>query len=471
MRATAAVMLAGSRRVVRPSPFRFSLPITRSVQTSSLTGGNNTASKDAPSQTTQKPGPPPPSANTHHGLPVPANASSSSTGTDAPPSSPTSQPISQLYRYTPNTTLAPSLSLSELTRPGGRQSVSGVVATVFGASGFLGRYAVNHLGLIGSQVVCPYRGDGMNVRHLRMNGDLGQIVPVPFSLFDEDSCVKSVERSNVVVNFIGSRYQTPNYSYRDVNTTIPYRLARIASEHGVERFVHVSCYGASEDSASDYYKAKWEGEEAVKQFFPSATILRPTTVFGAEDRFLNWVATIGEKFAALPTVRGGEQRLAPIYVQDVARAVLSCVMYEESIGKTYEIAGPDVYTFNNIVRLVNHSAFSDIRVFPMPDLVAKLYGRLLEGVNLPLLNRLRAPIIYNADMVAQTYVDQVPDGSLPGLAALGVDPTPLLSVLDQLMLPHRPEGLAPERFLDAEKIKEAAKPVGREAVRQRQPVW
>ena len=97
-------------------------------------------------------------------------------------------------------------------------------------------------------------------------------------------------------------------------------------------------------------------------------------------------------------------------------------MYEESIGKTYEIAGPDVFTFNNIVRLVNHSAFADVRVLSMPDIVAKLYGRLLEGVNVPLLNRLRAPVIYNADMVAQTYVDQVPDGKLPGLAVTGSRP-------------------------------------------------
>ena len=209
----------------------------------------------------------------------------------------------------------------------------------------------------------------------------------------------------------------------------------------------------------------------MRHFYPDATILRPTTAFGAEDRFLNWIATIGEKFAAIPTVRGGEQRIAPIYAQDVARAVLSCVMYEESIGKTYEICGPDVYTFNSIVRLVNHSAFSDIKVLSMPDIVAKIYGRILEGINVPLLNRLRAPVIYNADVPAQSYVDQVPSGELPGLEALGVDPTPLLSVLDQLMLPHRPEGLAPERFPDAEKIKEAARPVGREAVRRRQPVY
>ena len=134
-----------------------------------------------------------------------------------PPSSGTQQPISQLYRYTTRTSLPPSLSLSDLTRPGGRQSVSGVVATVFGSSGFLGRYAVNHLGRIGSQVIVPYRGDGMSSRHLRLNGDLGQIVPVPFSLYDASSITKAVQQSNIVINCIGSRYETANYKYDDVN--------------------------------------------------------------------------------------------------------------------------------------------------------------------------------------------------------------------------------------------------------------
>ena len=235
----------------------------------------------------------------------------------------------------------------------------------------------------------------------------------------------------------------------------------------MDRFIQVSCFGASEHSDSEYFRSKWKGEQAVKAFYPDATIVRPTTVFGPEDKFLNWIATIGEKFYALPTVRGGEQRIQAIYAQDVARALLSCVLYEDSVGQTYEIGGPDIFTFNSLVDIVNHAAFSDIRVLPMPDFLAKVYGRVLEGVDgIPLLNRIRAPVIYNKDVVAQSYVDQVPSGEFPGLEALGVEPTPLLSVIDTLMLPHRPEGVAPERFEDSEKIKEAARPVGISELRQ-----
>ena len=404
--------------------------------------------------------PPAPSSGTSHGIPTPSIPK-------PPESSAIQQPIAQLFRDTPKTSLSPSLSLSDLTRPGGRQSVSGVVATVFGSTGFIGRYVVNHLGRIGSQVIVPYRGDGMNARHLRLNGDLGQIVPVPYSLYDEESVMKAVNRSNVVVNCIGSRYETANYKYDDVNHKIAHRLAKLSKQGGVDRFIHVSCFGAAPDSSSEYFRSKYKGEQAVRSFFPNATILRPTTVFGPEDKFLNWIATIGERLIALPVVRGGEQRLQPIYAQDVARAILSCVMYEQSVGQTYEVAGPDIFTFNNIVKLVNHSAFSDIRVMPLPDLVAKLYGRIMEGVDgLPLLNRLRAPVIYNSDMVAQAQIDQVPTGRYEGLEALGVEATPLLSVLDMLMLPHRPEGVAPERFEDAERIKEAARPTSTSEMRQ-----
>ena len=408
---------------------------------------------------TPRAAPPAPPSGTSHGIPAPDIPT-------PPASSAVQQPISQLFRDTPKASLSPSLSLSDLTRPGGRQSVSGVVATVFGATGFIGRYAVNHLGRIGSQVIVPYRGDGMNARHLRLNGDLGQIVPVPFSLYDTDSVMKAVNRSNVVINCIGSRYETANYSYDDVNHKIAHRLAKLSKEGGVDRFIQVSCFGAAPDSASDYFKSKYKGEQAVRRFFPDATILRPTTVFGPEDRFLNYIATVGERFVGIPVVREGQQQLQPIYAQDVARAILSCVMYEQSVGKTYEIAGPDVFTFNNLVRLVNHSAFSDVRTFPMPDLVARLYGRVLEGVNVPLLNRIRAPVIFNRDMVAQAYVDQVPTGRYEGLDALGVEATPLLSVLDMLMLAHRPEGVAPERFEDAERIKEAARPTTTSEQRQ-----
>lgn len=420
--------------------------------------------------------------HTFHGIPTP-------TSPDAPPSSPNQLPISQLYRYTPNTSLPPSLSLSDLTRPGGRQSVSGIIATVFGASGFIGRYTVSSLGSIGSQVIIPYRGDGMNIRHLKMAGDLGQIVPVPYQISDETSIRKSLQRSNVVINLIGSRYQTVNYSLDDVNVKIPFRLASISKQCGVERFIHISCVGADRNSPSEYYRSKWEGEEAVRQVYPDVTIIRPTVVFGAEDRFLNWIATMGERFIALPVVNRGQQLLQPIYVDDVAKAILSAVLYEDSIGKTYEIAGPNIYTYQEIVDMINVAMYGDVRLLQVPEWVARFYGRFWEGINIkPLksakymndtnsglmrtlwdivnvligvISRVRAPNIFNRDMIHQQRIDQIPSGRFPGLESLGLsDPTSVISQLNRLMVVHKPEGKGPAQFMDIDRIKREAQPSG-----------
>jgi len=135
----------------------------------------------------------------------------------------------------------------------------------------------------------------------------------------------------------------------------------------VERFVHLSCVGAAEDSPSAYYRSKYDGELAVRHFYPDATIIRATTVFGPGDRFLNTIATMGNKLWRLPVMDGGQQPLQPIHVVDVAKAVLSSIIYEDSIGKTYEIGGPDIMTLESVIKLINHASFSDIKTLSLPE--------------------------------------------------------------------------------------------------------
>lgn len=167
---------------------------------------------------------------------------------------------------TDNPLVGTGLGLSALARPGGRQSVSGIVATVFGGSGMLGRFVVNHLGRIGSQVITPYRSaDGMNVRHLKLAGDLGQIVPIPFDMADMDSIRRCVAKSNVVINCIGLRHETVHYSFDDVHAKIAYRLAQVSKAVGVERFIQISAVGADPKSGSKYFQSKAMGEQNVRQ--------------------------------------------------------------------------------------------------------------------------------------------------------------------------------------------------------------
>lgn len=262
----------------------------------------------------------------------------------------------------------------------GRQSVSGVTATVFGCNGFVGRYVVSRLGRIGSQVVLPYRGDGMNTRHLKTMGDLGQMVFLPMDLTDEDSIRNAVKRSNVVINLVGAAHETVNYSYDDVHVKCTHRIAKICKEAGgVQRFIHVSAAGANLNANSKFLKSKAEGEQVVKDFFPDATIIRPCIIYGDEDKFLNRTAEIINMLPLVPLVGDGEQKMQPIYVQDVAQGIINAMVNSDAPGKTYTLGGPDVYTKREIVSFVSDKINRpECSVVEMPTSIAKLYARAIS---------------------------------------------------------------------------------------------
>nr|KJB42342.1 hypothetical protein B456_007G150200 [Gossypium raimondii] len=161
-------------------------------------------------------------------------------------------------------TLASHKGMGHLVRKGtgGRSSVSGIIATVFGATGFLGRYLVQQLAKMGSQVLVPFRGSEDNPRHLKLMGDLGQIVPMKYDPRDENSIKAVMAKANVVINLIGREYETRNFSFEEVNHFMAEQLAVIAKEHGgIMRFIQVSCLGSSLSSPSRFLRAKAAGEE------------------------------------------------------------------------------------------------------------------------------------------------------------------------------------------------------------------
>lgn len=176
---------------------------------------------------------------------------------------------------------------------GGRSSFSGIVATVFGTTGFMGRYVVNKLGKIGSQLIIPYRCDPYHVRHLKLAGDLGQVLFQPFHLQDVASIKKAVKYSNVVINLIGREWETKNFKFDDVHVTGARAIARACKEAGVPRLIHVSALNVTDKperfvmkKPSNFFSSKYRGELAVLEEFPDATIIRPSDVYGQEDRFL-----------------------------------------------------------------------------------------------------------------------------------------------------------------------------------------
>ena len=157
---------------------------------------------------------------------------------------------------------------------------SGITCTVFGSTGFLGRYVVHHVAKSGSRMILPTRCSENDRQHLKVMGDLGQIVQLDYGIRDEETIRYAVERSNVVINMVGREWETRNFSFEDVNVTFPKKLAEICADVGVRRLVHESALGAEEDHPSAYYRSKAAGEAAVREAFPSATIVRPAKIVG-----------------------------------------------------------------------------------------------------------------------------------------------------------------------------------------------
>eukprot|EP00184_Porphyridium_aerugineum_P007836 CAMPEP_0184692870 /NCGR_PEP_ID=MMETSP0313-20130426/1203_1 /TAXON_ID=2792 /ORGANISM="Porphyridium aerugineum, Strain SAG 1380-2" /LENGTH=356 /DNA_ID=CAMNT_0027150767 /DNA_START=99 /DNA_END=1169 /DNA_ORIENTATION=- len=265
---------------------------------------------------------------------------------------------------------------------GGRSSVSGVVATVFGATGFLGRYVVNQLGMHGTQVITPWRGDGLNTRHLKLMGDLGQIVPMEFSLMEEESIRNAVKYSDVVVNMIGKHFETRNFPFKKAHVEGSEAIARISKECGVEQFVQMSTANASDKSLSPWVKSKYEAEQVVRQYYPDAVIIRPTDVFGHEDRLLNRICSTMFKYGFYPMAGEGNHFLQPVHSEDVAKVISAVIRDPEGFaGATLVLGGPNPVKMREIVDW----AIEETRMVAMPIVTPeKLLPFVAKGLGLRL---------------------------------------------------------------------------------------
>ncbi|CAB4435926.1 unnamed protein product [Rhizophagus irregularis] len=228
--------------------------------------------------------------------------------------------------------------------PGGRSSVSGHIATVFGSTGFLGRYLVSKLAKHGTQVVLPYRDEDAK-RHLKVTGDLGQVVFLEFDLRNEQNIIEAVRHSDIVYNLIGRDYETKNFTYEKVHIEGAERIAKLCKKFDVSRLVHVSALNADINSPSRFLRTKALGEKAVKEQFPDVTIVRPGYMFGPEDRFLNRLS--GFPYELM--VNHGETLFSPVYVIDVATALETMMKNETTISSTYELYGPAVYSITKLL--------------------------------------------------------------------------------------------------------------------------
>lgn len=250
-------------------------------------------------------------------------------------------------------------SLSAMKRgTGGRSSFNGIVATVFGCTGFVGRYVCNKLGKIGTQMILPYRSEFCDIIRLKVCGDLGQVLFQYCQLYDEDAIRKAIRHSNVVINLVGREYETKNFKFNDVNVDIARRIARLSRESGVDRLIHLSALNADPNpqphilkTGSNFLRSKYYGELAVREEFPEATIIRPADIYGSEDRFLRYYAHVWRRqLRNMPLWHKGERTFKqPVFVSDVAQAIVNCAKDPDTAGKVYQAVGPKRYKLSELV--------------------------------------------------------------------------------------------------------------------------
>lgn len=238
----------------------------------------------------------------------------------------------------------------------------------------------------------------MEWRHLKPMGDIGVVVPVPFSPRDPVSLRRVIKGSDIVINLIGKDYETKHYvpwlinsPFTEVHTSIPEAIAKIAVEEGVTCLVHVSALAADPRAPSAWARTKAAGEDAVRAIAPGATIVRPAAVFGPEDRLTNLFAAMHKLLPRLPLVDGGTARLQPLFVNDLAHAIFKIALSDDPetmLGQTYDLAGPEEYTYREVVEYVFESMRAlQPEVANVSPRVADALGFAIEQLPNPLLTR------------------------------------------------------------------------------------
>jgi uncharacterized protein YbjT (DUF2867 family) len=303
--------------------------------------------------------------------------------------------------------------------------------TVLGASGFIGRYIVRDLARAGAVIAaCCRHASGAGF--LRPMGDVGQIGTFSADFTDERALAAVIAGADTVINAVGILYERGKQRFDVAHRQGPAQVAALAKAAGVKRLVHFSALGADGNSSSSYGRSKAEGEAAVRAAFPGATILRPSLVFGPEDMFFNRFAAMARFAPALPLIGGGTTKFQPVYVGDVAAAVAAVLARDDTTGKTYDLAGPAVFTLKQLFELILHITGRHRLLLPVPFGLATIEAFFLElWPTAPPLTR---------DQVRMLRHDAIATPGAPGLTELGIAPKALELVLPSYLDRYRRPG-------------------------------
>jgi NADH dehydrogenase len=301
---------------------------------------------------------------------------------------------------------------------------------VIGASGFIGRHVVKRLAAKGTVVAAIVR-DLERAKLLQPMGDVGQIGRLHASILDESRLTAAFAGCDAVVNLVGILHERGAQRFDAIHHEGAARVGRLARAAGVRHLVHISAIGADPASPSAYGRTKGLGESALRAAFPEAVILRPSIVFGPEDGFFNRFAAMAQMAPALPLIGGGNTRFQPVYVGDVADAVMKGLDDPATAGRTFELGGPRICTFRELMELVLHETHRRRPLINLPFGLARLEAAFLEWLPNPPLTR---------DQVTQLQRDNVVSAEALTFKDLGIAPETIETIVPTYLGRYRRRG-------------------------------
>jgi NADH dehydrogenase len=300
------------------------------------------------------------------------------------------------------------------------------LVTIFGGSGFLGRHTVRALAKEGWRIRVAVRHPNQAF-FLKPAGAVGQIAAVKCDITDPDQVAAALTGADAAINLVGILHG----NFEEAHVIGAENVAKAAAAAGVASLVHVSAIGADSESHSHYAQTKWEGEERLRAAFPAATILRPSIVFGPEDDFFNRFAGLARMSPVLPLIGGGKTRFQPVYVGDVAAAISTAVTRQSARGKTYELGGPMIYSFRELMEIVCREIGRKRLLLPLPFGIAMFKAFFLQLMPRPLLTPDQVRLLRHDNVVSKTTLT---------LADLGITPNSVEAEVPSYLWRFRAKG-------------------------------
>jgi len=301
---------------------------------------------------------------------------------------------------------------------------------IFGAGGFLGKHLMRQLTKLDYRIKVATRNPFLK-GYLKPLGNPGQIELFETNIFDSKHVERVLKNCDIAINLVGILYETKRQKFSQIHSQFPYLLSNLCNEMGIKNLVHISALGIKEKHPSHYMLSKLQGEKNIKENFKPSVILRPSIVFGPEDKFFNTFASIAQFSPFLPLVGGGKTKFAPIYVGDVAKAIVKALELNNSEPKIYELGGPENYSFKELLEILLTEIKKKRFLIPIPFGFAKFQSYFLQMMPNPLLT---------PDQVELLKHNNIVSGDHPTLKDLGITGTTIQSILSKYIYRFRAGG-------------------------------